>query len=309
MIPFWLTEQNHDGGSALDTRNRQRFISRAVETNARFLRETFFVEASARTNGYLQLLEPRCKLIAFLALIVVASFLRSSLPIWSLYLLTLVLAVTSRIDLGVFLRRVWLAVPLFSLLIILPATLNLVTPGDPLWILCRLGREHYLGPWRLPADIAVTSKGVAVAILFVGRVAVSVSLATLLTLTTPWDRLMTSLRAVKVPALFVITLAMAYRYLFVLMTTVTDLYLARRSRTVRTGVTRQEQQWVAGRIGFVFRKSLQTGSEVHDAMISRGFSSDVFTLSGPPAGWRDYVGVALALLLGLLLVTVDRMTL
>lgn len=289
-------------------RSRQRFIARTIEATARFLQDTFFVETSARSRGLLQSWEPRCKLVAVLSLIVATSLLRTPLPVWTLYLLTLILAAVSRVDLGPFIRRVWLTGPLFSLLIILPATLNLITPGEPLWVICHLGHDHRLGPWLIPADIAVTRQGVALAILFVGRVTVSVSLATLLTLTTPWDRLMTSLRALKIPALFVLTITMAYRYIFVLVTTVTELHLARRSRTVRPGATRDEQQWVAGGIGFVFRKSLQTGSQVHDAMISRGFGSDVRALSGPTAGWRDYAGAVTACMLGLLLVLTDRLT-
>ena len=308
MIPSWLTEPNPLLSPATGVSSRFSFVTRTIEANVRFLRNTVFLEEAARADGFLQSLEPRCKLIAVLTLIVTTSLLHSTPTVWMLYLLTLFLAVAARINLDLYLKRVWLAVPLFSFLIALPATLNIVTPGNALWVICRFASDFNVGPWRIPEEIIVTSQGVAVAMLFVGRVAVSVSLATILTLSTPWNHLMASLRAIRVPALFLIITAMAYRYVFVLVNTVIDLYLARRSRTVRPGATNQEQQWVAGRIWFVFRKSLQTGNEVHDAMIARGFGVEVRTLSGPSAGWRDRAAVGFACLLSLMLIIVDRMS-
>ena len=79
----------------------------------------------------------------------------------------------------------------------------------------------------------MTQEGVRSALLFVGRVAASVSLAVLLTLTTSWHRLFMALRGLKVPALFVLTVAMAYRYIFLLVGIVTDMHMARKSRTIR----------------------------------------------------------------------------
>ena len=121
-----------------------------------------------------------------------------------------------------FVRRVWLFVPLFTAVVVLPATLNLVTPGHVV---------VSFGTW-FGHPVGMTGQGLRGAALITSRVAVSVSLAVLVTLTTGWPRLLAGLRSLRVPRLFVTVAAMAHRYIFYLLDSVTDLYTARRARTV-----------------------------------------------------------------------------
>src|ERR1700712_1417605 len=78
----------------------------------------------------------------------------------------------------------------------------------------------------------MTRQGLPSAGLIVSRVAVSISLVVLLTLTTPWNRLLAALRALAVPKMFILVLGMTYRYVFHLLNSVTDMYTARKARTV-----------------------------------------------------------------------------
>ena len=81
--------------------------------------------------GLLQRLEPRCKLIIILILIAGVSLFRSPLLVWGVYLLTLIFAAASRIEIPFFLKRVWLFVPIFAMLIILPALFTWSPPALP----------------------------------------------------------------------------------------------------------------------------------------------------------------------------------
>ncbi len=45
-------------------------------------------------------------------------------------ILSLILAILSRVPLGWYLKRVWLFVPLFSVVILIPSMTNLVTRGE-----------------------------------------------------------------------------------------------------------------------------------------------------------------------------------
>lgn len=55
-------------------------------------------------------------------------------------------------------------------------------------------------------------------------------LAVLLTLTTRWNNLLRALRTIFVPKIFIVTLEMTYRYIFVLITLLEDMFLARKAR-------------------------------------------------------------------------------
>ena len=72
------------------------------------------------------------------------------------------------------------------------------------------------------------------------------------------------------------------------MDTIRDFFTAKKSRTITTLPMREEQRWVAGRIGYVLVKSLDTSERVHKAMISRGFDGDVKLMHDYAMQKRDY---------------------
>jgi energy-coupling factor transporter transmembrane protein EcfT len=104
----------------------------------------------------------------------------------------------------------------------------------------------------------------------------------------------------------ILSLEMAYRYIFLLTDLVKDIYLAKRARTIRPGSTREEQRWVGGRIGYILMRSMNTSEKVHMAMLSRGFDGEVKILQTFRAGRRDYVAGFFALSLSLLLVLISQ---
>jgi energy-coupling factor transporter transmembrane protein EcfT len=143
--------------------------------------------------------------------------------------------------------------------------------------------------------------------LIVTRVAVSISLVVLLTLTTPWNRLLGALRALFVPRMFVLVLAMCYRYIFHLLNSVTDMYTARKARTVgRQADTGSGRAFVAASAGALFGKAHALSDEVHLAMISRGYTGEVRTLDQRRIRPADLAWGLLAVGLALATVGADR---
>jgi cobalt/nickel transport system permease protein len=245
-------------------------------------------ESISRRSGLLQTIDPRIKLITVLAIIVSVSIMRSPIIIWGVYAFTLMIAVASSVSLIFFIKRVWLFIPLFSAVIVIPALFNVVTPGEPIWTVFHLARSYDLGPYHIPDTIAVTRQGVLTAVTFIGRVSASVSLAVLLTLTTLWSDLLQGLRILKVPRIFILILGMTYRYIILLVHTVYDIHVARKSRTLHYGPTQAEQRWVASRMGYLLKRTYMMSQDVHNAMLSRGFSGDVRTLNASAIRGCDY---------------------
>ncbi len=199
----------------------------------------------------------------------------------TLYVVTLGLAWASRVPIGMFVRRVWLFIPIFTAIVVLPATLNLITPGHVV---------VSLGTW-FGHPVGLTSQGLRGAAIITCRVAVSVSLAVLVTLTTSWPRLLNGMRSLHVPRMFVTVAAMAHRYIFYLLDSVTDMYTARRARTVKPDSIRSSRQFVAASAGALFGKSNHLTTEVHQAMIARGYVGEIHALERPTFGVLDLVAV------------------
>jgi cobalt/nickel transport system permease protein len=269
--------------------SQAKFLDKTLLAVARAGEQLFFSEAFARRRGLLQSLDIRIKLITFLLILVLISFVHTPRMLWVLYGLSLVLAASSRVPLGFFVKRVWLFVPLFSAAIVLPALLNIVTPGEPVLTLVTLDHPRAWGPYVIPREIAVTRQGLWGGIVFVSRVAASVSFAVLFTLTARWGDIFSGLRALFVPRIFVITLGMTERYLFVFLRMIQDMYRARKSRTIRPFSAAAERDWVASRIGATFRKSMEMSADVYNAMLSRGFQGEFRSINRFRVTGADYV--------------------
>ena len=92
----------------------------------------------------------------------------------------------------------------------------------------------------------------------------------LLANTTPFAELLKLLRQARVPAVLVTTLALMYRYLFVLMDEMERMQRARHSRTF----TRQHWRvWksLASVIGQLFVRSTERAERIYAAMCARGW--------------------------------------
>jgi len=230
-------------------------IERTLNDVTRALEQSLFAEEIARRPGLLQSLDPRVKLISTLLLLIAVSLSRSLAVIVGLYAVTLVLAWRSSVPMGFFVKRVWLLMPFFTGVIAIPAFF--ITPGPPL--------AH------LPLGLLITRTGAMAALFLLLRVSTSVSLAVLLVLTTPWNSVLKALGVLRVPDVFVVILGMTYRYIYLLLHTVSDMFLSRKSRVVGRMSTAEERRLMTASAGVLLSRSLDLSSEVYLAMQSRGF--------------------------------------
>jgi cobalt ECF transporter T component CbiQ/cobalamin biosynthesis protein CbiM len=221
-----------------------------------------FTERHARSDGWLQRRDPRAKVIGTLVAILAASLTLSIAGLAILYTATLLAARASRVPVGFFVKRVWMGIPFFAGIVVIPAIF--FVPGPRLF-------DVGIGP----AHIAPSINGLAGAALFISRVGVSVSLAVLLVVTTPWADVLKSLRALKVPQVFVLLLSMTYRYLFLFLHTANGILLARKSRVVGRTSGGEQRRWITGTMGNLMSRAFKMSNDVYSAMLARGFDGEV----------------------------------
>jgi cobalt ECF transporter T component CbiQ len=297
--PAWLLEREVGlcPCGCIGRRRKGSYVAKTLNGAAGVMREAMFAEDTAAHEGLLQRVDPRVKVVTLLGLLVAVSLVRSLPVLVVAYLATLVLAVLSRLPMRLFVRRVWLFIPIFTGIVVLPATLNVITAGHVV---------VPLGTW-FGRELGITAEGLTSAAMIVTRVATSISLVVLLTLTTPWTRLLAALRALLVPRLFILVLGMAYRYLFHLLNSVLDMFTARRARTVGDGGDAVSgRKFVAASAGALFGKTHALSEEVHMAMVSRGYTGDARTLAAFRIGALDVIWIATAVASAIVLVGVGR---
>jgi cobalt/nickel transport system permease protein len=253
---------------------RNGIIERTLSDLTGVLEQSIFAEQISRQAGLLQALDPRIKIISFLALLVSTSLSRSLPVLLGLYGLTLFLAWQSSISMSFFIRRVWLFMPFFTGLIALPALF--ITPGPALI--------------TLPLGIVITKTGGLTDLFLLLRVSTSVSFGVLLVLTTPWPALLKALRVLRVPTEFLLILGMTYRYIFLLLLLTEDMFLSRKSRIVGRQRSSDQRRILAATMGTLLNKSLSLSSDVYLAMQARGYRGqsrtvDEFSMRGADWVW------------------------
>ncbi len=282
---------------ALQERKRKRsklgFVEKTLAGISAGIENAVFSEENARRDGFLQRRDPRVKLLAFVVVVAVTALSRSLPVLALLYLAVLAVAAASALDLGLYLKRVWLGIPLFSGIVVLPSIFFV--------------GSHVL--LRLPLGfftLEVHREGVAAAIVFVARVGVSVSLAVLLILSTRWADILKSLSALRVPSIFIVILAMTYRYIFLFLHTANGMFLARKSRSVAYTSGQEQRWWIVSSMGSLMSRSFRLSEDVYQAMLARGFDGRIRTFDDYHPGAADWLFLAGSLVLAVLAFFANR---
>jgi cobalt/nickel transport system permease protein len=274
-------------------RRKSSFAEKTLAGISANIESALFSEAHARRDGTLQHRDGRAKLLAFVAMVVAVNLSRHWEILVAFEVIAVAVALASDVELSTFLKRAWLGVPVFSGMVVLPSIFFI--HGPALFSIP-------LGLFTLTAS----QTGVVAAAIFVLRVGVSVSFAVLLVLTTPWAEILRSLRAFRVPTLFIIILAMTYRYIFLFLHTVNGIFLARQSRTVARTSGPEQRRWIVQALGVLLHRSFRMSEEVYQAMLARGFDNRFRSAAMTRFGLLDGVLVAGAMFAAVASFTIER---
>jgi cobalt/nickel transport system permease protein len=235
---------------------RRSLARKTADSLARSITEVLENEDLAAQPGLLQRIDPRMKLVTLVLFAVTASLVHAVWVLLALVVLTFVFALLSHVGVATFARKVWLSAGLLAFLIAFPSSLAWLTPGTTAFT---------VGP------LTFTQPGLMGVATLVTRVAAAAGFALLIIWTMRWSDLLRALSALHMPDMVVATLAMAQKQILALLRIVEQTHLARESRTLSTGSTRENRDWVTERMAFVIRKSLKTADDVYDAMLARGY--------------------------------------
>jgi cobalt/nickel transport system permease protein len=258
------------------------FLRRTLRGFTNALSKALISEQVAEQRGFLQQFDPRVRLIATLLLVISVLLCRRVEVLAGLFALAIVLAISSRVSLATLAKRVWWIAFGFTGLIAIPALFT--TPGDPLL--------------AMPLSFTITRQGLRAALLLILRVETAVTLTTIFVLCTRWMHVLKALRSLGVPAEVITMLAMTHRYVFLLIETANQMIESRESRTVGKLSDSLQRSMVARSAGVLLSKSMDVSYDVYLAMMSRGFRGDIRLLKEFRLRARDYMGLAMFTLIG-----------
>ena len=185
LLPEWMTEkpQTAPAPATLSRVRSSRYLGRTLRQLKQVVLDQMVTEEYANRPGWWQELDPRVKLLSTLMLVVLAGLTRSWVVLFGIWVITLVIMRFSGLPVLTLQKRIWLFVPLLTLLIAVPAMFNLL-PGDPLIYLYHASHPATWWGIKMPEEIYITRQGVKAAFFLTGRVGISLSLGILLITTT-----------------------------------------------------------------------------------------------------------------------------
>ncbi|MCX5780656.1 MAG: cobalt ECF transporter T component CbiQ [Firmicutes bacterium] len=273
QLPGWMQEEIAGSNQGVWRRQHSHnFLKKSILQMKRALAEELLTEVYASRDGILQRMNPRLKVVVALALIVFAGFTRSIPVLLGLWSLTLLLMLISSLPVFGLQKRIWGFIPLFTLLMSMPAMFNIIIDGTPLLMIHQsLQSSTWLG-LPIPANIYISQQGFVAGIYLFLRVGLSLSFGILLTMTTPVAKLLRSLQIMGMPPVVVMIIEMSYRYLVLLLTLSIEMFEARRLRTVGVLSMHSKRAQFGSSMAALFARSMFLADEVYLGMVARGYT-------------------------------------
>ncbi|MGE5629920.1 MAG: cobalt ECF transporter T component CbiQ [Caulobacteraceae bacterium] len=271
-IPVWMTKEN-DYSATNKKCLKNKFLGRILKSLSMVMQNEIYSERFVQRKGFLQIIDPRVKLLTFILYMIVCSLARGLLTLIFLAFVPLLYAVLSGLNIKDFIRRVWLILPVFVLVLSIPAATSIFIKGKPLFYLYN-GAPADLIFITIPGKIYFSQEGSAAVVKMAVRIGASISFGYLLIMTTRWTELTKSLGVLKIPFIIITILNMTYKYIFILVRISYEMMEARFLREVGDIDNRKNRGFIANRISFLFIKSSYLSEEIYYAMKSRGYTGE-----------------------------------
>jgi cobalt ABC transporter, permease protein CbiQ len=241
------------------------FIEKTVLGIQSTFEDMFASDEIANKKGLMQSLDPRVRLLSIILLIVIANLGNSLYYMAIMLVYSLILAVLSKIPMKSYIARISAVSIVFTGIVLIPSLFNVVRPGKPLIY--------------ITGSLYITKGGTLSALIFIMRSFVSLSFIYILTLSTKWIEILKALRYFKLPKVFSATLDISLRYITLFLDVASNMFLARKSRSVGKSKGKSERKFVASSMGNLLIKSEQLSDDVYNAMISRGYKGEYKTIN------------------------------
>jgi cobalt ECF transporter T component CbiQ len=272
-IPPFLLDTSAPGSFKKDMgKVKIPFIEKGINHLAGVIKKGYAQSELSSQNGFFQKMDARVKILFLLFLIIIVSVKKDLLSEIYIWIFVFLLSLLSRLNIVALYKKILFLGLIFGFLIALPSAFNFITRGEIIISVFKLSKSYTFWIYHLPAEIGITREGIYGVLTLTMRVINSLSLSFLVLYTTPFPEILRALKVLRVPDTFLIIIALCYKYIFLFAKIVEDMYLAKKSRTVREVKNHEAREWITERMAFIFRRTQLRCEEVYGAMIGRGFS-------------------------------------
>ena len=275
-IPSYLIQTVHDQHELVNVKKaRLSFLDKTILNSAGAIKSIYLQAENSAEKNFIQTINPYIKLFSLIYLILLISVVRNLNQQILITVFIFLLYFSAGFKVFQVYRKIFFLSFIFGFLVVLPASLNIITHGDIIYNLITFNKPLHFWIYNVPQKIGFTENGFHVVSLVFLRVLNSVSFALLIVFTTPFSSFIKSFKIIGVPDTFLMIISLAYKYIFILSSTIEETYFAVKSRLAGYVKSRSIRNLISGRIFFIFKRSKIIYEDTYFAMVSRGYDGKV----------------------------------
>jgi cobalt/nickel transport system permease protein len=283
-------------------RAKLSFLDKTILNSANAIKSIYIQAENGAKENIIQKINPQIKFISLIYMAVVISFANTITAQILLTSLIFSFYILARLNILEIYRKIFLLAFIFGFLVVFPASLNIITPGEIIFNLISFSKPSHFLIYNIPREIGFTVNGIQVVTLVFLRVLNSVAFALLIVYTTPFPSFIKSFKLVGVPDTFLMVISLAYKYIFILSRTIEESYFAMKSRVSGNVNSSSFRKLISGRVFFIFKKSMIIYESTYYAMISRGYNGKVKLRSEHHFTVLDFIALVLIIASGLVVI-------
>jgi cobalt/nickel transport system permease protein len=299
---YLLMPADNKSGPGIAKRPGISSLDKTILNSASALKSIYLQAENASEENLIQKINPNIKLVLLIYVILIISITRHFETQIIIATFIFLLYVVARLKILDVYKKIFLLAAIFGFIIVLPASLNIITPGKIIFNIISFEKPLHLWIYNIPDNVGFTENGLKVVLLVFLRVLNSVSFVMLIIFTTSFPSFIKSFKILGVPDTFLMIISLAYKYIFILSRTIEEVYFALKSRLSGNIKNRRIRELISGRIFFIFKKSMTIYENTYFAMVSRGYEGKVVLHSHNKLTVIDFVTLIIIIASGLVII-------
>jgi cobalt/nickel transport system permease protein len=302
-VPSYLLQSLKDQNDLPGAKKiRLAFLDKTILKSAGAAKSIYVQAENALKVNFIHKINPHVKLVSLIYVAIVISVVSNPLAQILYTIFTFSLYILARLKIFQVYRKIFFIAFIFGFLVVLPASLNVITPGRIIFNLISFDKPSHFWIYNIPQRIGFTENGFQVVLLVFLRVLNSVSFALLIVFTTPFPLFIKSFKIIGVPDTFMMIISLAYKYIFILSRTIEETYFALKSRLSCNIKSSRLRKLISGRIFFIFKKSMIIYEDTYYAMVSRGYHGKVKLHSQIHFTFVDFIALFIIVASGMVVI-------
>lgn len=299
-IPSYLLQSGNEQHSGPKrSRPRLSFLNKTILASASAVRSAYLQAENATKESPLYKIDPHIKFLSLVFFEVVISIVHNPDVQILITALILVLFLISGLQVLRVYRKIFFLAFIFGFLILIPASLNVISPGRIIFRLFEFNAPSHFWIYKIPQRIGFTAEGIRIVLLVFLRVFNSISFAMFIVFTTSFPAFIKSFKMFGIPDTFLMIISLAYKYIFIFSRTLEESFFALKSRLISNVDNNTLRKLVSGLVFSVFKRSVRIYENTYYAMISRGYRGEVSLHSQKDLAFKDFLFLFILVALGI----------